>query len=104
MQGKTVRVGLVGCWFMAGEHLRHLQPLEGWKLVSVSDLDLTAIERLKKITSWIDEVKEFEDYREMIVAGDLDAVIIVTPHSLHFEQAVFALQNDLDVLIEKPWF
>ena len=32
----------------------------------------------------------------------LDAVIILTPHALHFEQAAAALEAGLDVLLEKP--
>ncbi|HXQ93193.1 MAG TPA: Gfo/Idh/MocA family oxidoreductase [Nitrososphaerales archaeon] len=102
MSYKIVRIGLIGCGFMAGEHLRHLQLLDDCKLVSVSDVDPSAIERLKKIAPWIDGVDEFKDYRDMIAAGGLDAVIVATPHSLHHEQALFALHNNLDALIEKP--
>ena len=32
----------------------------------------------------------------------LDAVILLTPHALHFEQAAAALEAGLDVLLEKP--
>ena len=32
----------------------------------------------------------------------LDAVMIVTPHALHFAQASAALEAGLDVLLEKP--
>lgn len=35
-------------------------------------------------------------------AGRLDALVIVTPHVLHFEQATAALQAGFDVLLEKP--
>ena len=35
-------------------------------------------------------------------AGQLDAVIIITPHALHFTQATAALEAGLDVLLEKP--
>jgi predicted dehydrogenase len=35
-------------------------------------------------------------------APDLDAVVIITPHALHFAQATAALEAGLDVLLEKP--
>jgi predicted dehydrogenase len=35
-------------------------------------------------------------------AGQLDAVIIITPHVLHFAQASACLEAGLDVLLEKP--
>lgn len=44
----------------------------------------------------------FGDYREMIDRMDLDAVIICTPHALHYPQATEALNRGLHVLIEKP--
>jgi predicted dehydrogenase len=43
-----------------------------------------------------------DGYRNMINRCDLDAVGIFSPHSLHYEQAKYALENDLHVLIEKP--
>ena len=33
---------------------------------------------------------------------DLDALMIITPHALHFEQATAALEAGLDVYLEKP--
>ena len=35
-------------------------------------------------------------------AGTLDAVVIITPHVLHFDMATAALEAGLDVLLEKP--
>src|SRR4029079_9102711 len=35
-------------------------------------------------------------------AGDLDAVMIITAHVLHFAQATACLEAGLDVLLEKP--
>jgi predicted dehydrogenase len=44
------------------------------------------------------------DWRRFIArfAGSLDAVLISTPHALHHDQAVAALEAGLDVLLEKP--
>lgn len=44
----------------------------------------------------------YEDYEAMLNAGGLDAVIIATPHALHYDQAVAAMGHDLHVLCEKP--
>ena len=35
-------------------------------------------------------------------AGELDAVLIITPHAFHLAQATAALEAGLDVLLEKP--
>ena len=44
------------------------------------------------------------DWRRFVEthAGELDAVIIITPHAFHFEQATACLEAGLDVLLEKP--
>ena len=44
------------------------------------------------------------DWRRFVerYAGRLDAVFIMTPHALHFEQATACLEAGLDVLLEKP--
>jgi predicted dehydrogenase len=46
----------------------------------------------------------YEHYRMLLQehADELDAVSIVTPHTLHYEQAAAALKQDLHVLVEKP--
>ena len=46
----------------------------------------------------------YEDYEEMLAehGDELDAVNIVTPHTLHYEQAMACLERDLHVFLEKP--
>jgi predicted dehydrogenase len=97
-----MEIGLIGCGFMAGEHLKNLRQMEDCTVTSVSDVNPEAIRNLKTHFPSIERAREFADYQEMIRAGGLDCVIIVTPHSLHCDQAIFALENNLDVLIEKP--
>ncbi|WP_276256645.1 Gfo/Idh/MocA family protein [Halomontanus rarus] len=49
-------------------------------------------------------VPAYENYRELLAehADELDAVNIVTPHTLHFEQAMDCLDAGLHVHLEKP--
>ena len=44
------------------------------------------------------------DWRRFLerFAPELDALLIITPHALHFEQATAALEAGLDVYLEKP--
>jgi predicted dehydrogenase len=51
----------------------------------------------------IDAGSVFADWREMLARPGLaDAVIIASPDSAHYEQAVAALSSGLHVLLEKP--
>lgn len=44
----------------------------------------------------------FDNYRELILSGDLDAVVVSSTPNMHYEQAKFALEQGKHVLIEKP--
>lgn len=46
--------------------------------------------------------KQFTDYQEMLASGEIDAVMICTPHGQHPAMAKAALEQGLHVLVEKP--
>jgi predicted dehydrogenase len=48
-------------------------------------------------------VKVFTDYKEMIDNCDLDAVIISTPDFSHKDAVIYAANNHLDIMVEKPF-
>jgi predicted dehydrogenase len=71
------------------------------------DIDLVAINRrdqvaLGEILAKYKGPKGYTDYREMIARENLDAVVITSPHTVHFEHAVAALEAGCHVLIDKP--
>jgi predicted dehydrogenase len=43
-----------------------------------------------------------QDYKELLSRNDLDAVVVSSPHALHYEHAAAALERGLPVLCEKP--
>src|SRR5262249_16187973 len=50
----------------------------------------------------VDQRCSYERYDEMLKSGEVDAVYIATPNSLHAEYAIRAAQAGLHVLVEKP--
>ncbi|MGA9402416.1 Gfo/Idh/MocA family protein [Haladaptatus sp.] len=46
----------------------------------------------------------YEDYRTLLDehGGELDGMLIATPHAFHYEQATACLEAGIDVLLEKP--
>lgn len=44
----------------------------------------------------------YTDWRQMLDQCELDAVLIATPHDLHAEPTIAALERGLHVLVEKP--
>src|SRR5262245_32960319 len=45
---------------------------------------------------------KFSDYRQLCASGQVDAVLIATPHYSHPPIAIEALRHGLHVLVDKP--
>ena len=56
----------------------------------------------KKAAAEVYGVPFYEDYQEMITSGDVDAIVTTVPHYLHPEMGIYALNNGVHALVEKP--
>ncbi|MBI3922962.1 MAG: Gfo/Idh/MocA family oxidoreductase [Armatimonadetes bacterium] len=101
MAKKRIRLGIIGCGGnMRAAHVPRIKSDGKVDLVAIVDAVESQAQLLRE--AWGSEVPYFADYKRMIREVKLDAVCISTPHSQHYEQAKFALEHDLHVLIEKP--
>lgn len=93
----SVRIGIIGLGNMGSFHARYLLAGEigRARLTAVCDVDP---ELLAPYTG----VKTFTDSRELIRSGEVDAVLIATPHYDHTTIGIDALDQGLHVLVEKP--
>lgn len=95
----SVRVGLIGCGQIArAVHLPLLRRLPGMRLVAIAEPE----ESNRAAAASVPGVALFADYRELIAAGGLDAVVICLPPHLHASSAVAAFERGLHVYLEKP--
>ncbi len=99
-----VRVAILGCGMMAGGHARRLKAIDGVEIIALCDTNPDAIESLvQRRLSEVDPAPHrFTDTAEMYAQAKPDAVVIVTPHALHYRQACEALEHGCHVLLEKP--
>ncbi len=95
---KKNRVGIVGCGNIFPMHAYSLEKIDNVELVAVCDVKEDRADR------WASkfEVDAFYDYEKMILEANLDTVHICTPHHLHANMMERALQNNIDVICEKP--
>lgn len=94
------RIGLIGAgWWGVEVYVPALVAHEGADLVAVNRRDRAALD---KITETFGIPKGYTDYKEMLGNERLDAVVITSPHVLHFEHAKAALEAGCHVLIDKP--
>lgn len=96
-----VRVGMIGTGGIAHWHARQLKELDDVEIMALTD---PSSENREKIISEykLEGIQQFSDYQEMLDNVALDAVVICSPHTLHFQQAMDALNSGCHVLIEKP--
>lgn len=97
---EKIRVGMIGTGGIAHWHARQLTELDDVKVMAITDP--SAENREKIISTYNLEVREFTDHVEMLTEVELDAVVICSPHTLHFQHATDALNHNCHVLIEKP--
>lgn len=97
----TIRVGFIGCGNIAHSHAMRMSRIEGVEIVALADPGEKG-RRLLKQKFGLDRAVEFDNHTEMLNGGEVDAVIICSPHTMHARHAEEALSAGKHVLIEKP--
>ena len=98
----TIRVGAVGAGGNARAHMKRMQEMRGVRLVAMVDPSEDAIKLAREYVPRAKRLPAFGDHREMLDQVELDAVVISTPHTLHFKQIMDSLQAGKHVMTEKP--
>ena len=93
---KPLRVGVIGVGYLGKFHAEKYANMKNVELVGVVDV---VAERAEKVAGAFG-VKAFTDYRDIL--KKVDAVSVVVPTPLHFSISRVCLENDVNVLIEKP--
>ena len=104
---KKLRIGVIGCGGMSRVHGR------AWtapamasqvEIVGLCDPDRANLDRYQR--EIFEPVRQkppvFDDYRALLESVPMDGVLIVTPHTQHFDQTMAALDAGCHVLVEKP--
>lgn len=96
-----VRFGVIGIGNMGSSHAKNLYDgmINNAVLSAVCDINP---EKLKWAKENLKDVILFDNYRDLLSSGEVDAIIVATPHYLHPVIAIEAFENDLNVLTEKP--
>lgn len=96
-----VRIGMIGTGGISHLHARQLLELEEAEITAIADTNPASRDSFVSKFE-LQDVKQFDDYKEMLVQADMEAAIICSPHTLHFGQAMDVLESGRHVLIEKP--
>ncbi len=96
---QKINVALIGLGRISDLHVLGYQREDRAHLYAVCDLRKEVAEQ--RARAWGAE-KWYADYRLLLEDKDVDAVEILTPHHLHAEMAVAALEAGKHVSVQKP--
>ncbi|MCX6225981.1 MAG: Gfo/Idh/MocA family oxidoreductase [Bacteroidia bacterium] len=94
-----IGIGVIGYGYWGPNLVRNFSEVSGSKVIAVSDL---RSERLALAKSRYPTIKTMTNCHDLIADPAIDAVIIATPVSTHFDLAMRALDMGKHVLVEKP--
>jgi len=96
----TIRYGLIGSGMMGQEHIRNLNLLNGCEVAAIADPD--AQMRALSVETALGNANSYVDYKTMLSAEKLDALLVVSPNDTHHAIMLDILETDLPILCEKP--
>ena len=94
-----INVGVIGYGYWGPNMVRNFSESKKTQVVAVSDL---SSERLDLAHRRYPAIDVTTDHRDIFANNQIDAVVIATPVSSHFDLAMGALKAGKHVLIEKP--
>ncbi len=103
---KRMRVAIIGCGWIAGSHARALLSQPDVDIVACADIVEGKAQKFAEKYGIPEGVKtHYKDHKELIddKSLNLDAVCICTYNRQHAEPTIYALNNGLHVMLEKPF-
>lgn len=94
---KKIRLGIVGLGNMGRVHINNVQAgkVPGVEITAVSDAVAESL-------AGFPQYRGFATPEELFRSGEVDAVLIATPHYSHTSLGIAALEAGLHVMVEKP--
>jgi len=99
---KKVRVGFIAAGGIAEGHWHRMQATGKAEVVALNDPSAAKLKIFYERCPGSEKLPVYKDYRDMLKNEQLDAVIVQSPHYVHFEQSMYSLGKGLHVLSEKP--
>jgi len=95
---KEVKLGIIGLGVMGTEHIKTVEKSKNIRLTAVCDIKKELADQRGKEN----DVPAYYTATELMNSGDVDAVLIATPHYAHTTITIEAFEAGLHVISEKP--
>lgn len=97
-----VRFGIIGLGNMGSTHVHNFLSgnIKNAVITAVCDIKENRLQWAKSVLG--ESVAYFNNAADLMESGKVDAILVAVPHYLHPSMAIEALNNNLNVLVEKP--
>jgi predicted dehydrogenase len=95
----TINLGIIGPGARGQEVMRNFLRVPGVRFSALCDVYEPRFDQSRKVTG--EDTPTYLDYRQLLDAKDVDAVVIATPLSFHEEHVIAALASGRPVYSEK---
>ena len=104
MTSPIIKAGIIGCGGISHFHMQNMFQAANTEVVALCDpLENSVKQAVRLITAAGYPVPPNEpDIDRFLASYEMDAVLIATPHTMHHDHTLAALEAGLDVLLEKP--
>jgi predicted dehydrogenase len=100
MVNQMISIGVIGYGYWGPNLARIATEAADCRLAAVADVSSEALARAQKQHP---SAKLYQSWKDLLADHSIEAVLIATPVSSHFELALSALKANRHVLIEKPF-
>lgn len=99
-----VKMAILGCGGMSGAHALRYKANPDVEIVALSDVKEEIVEKYieRHLADYPTKPAIYTDPAKMYAETKPDAVTIVTPHTMHFDHGMQALEAGCHVFMEKP--
>lgn len=97
---KTIRWGIIGTGGIANKFADEMKFVDHSEIVAISTRKYESGERFVARNG---EVNIYTNYQQMLDEADIDVVYIATPHTMHKEHSIQAMNAGIAVMCEKPF-
>lgn len=95
-----VRIGIIGFGRMGLTHFSIINTHPAVEMTAIADTSNTMLNMIKK---YLPGTKMFEDYKDLLNSGLVDAIIVCTPSVMHYDVCKMAAEKGINVFCEKPF-
>jgi predicted dehydrogenase len=98
-EAPVIRWGILGSGWIAE---RFIESVRAHTKQDIAAVGSRSQDRAEEFASRMGLKQAYGDYDKLVAAGDLDVIYVTTPHNLHHEGVMLALNAGKHVLVEKP--